>query len=635
MAEEIDLIPSAPDLLRRQGDISRSFPKTNSPLRGVAAGAITGMIEMSINFPTDFVKTQLQLDEKSVTRSSCRYTGPIDVVSKTVQAHGVRGLYRGLNVAIWNPKTAVRFGAFEQLKSLLADGNGNLSPHALLFCGFAAGICEAVLATTPTESIKVKFIHDQHSPVRRYTGLFQGIRQIIREYGIRGIYQGVVPTVMKSSTSQGTRFFVVESLKDWRKRSTGKPASKPLIALFGALGGAASVVLNSPFDAVKSRMQSLNSCKYRNTVDCFYRMWKQEGLLVFYRGWNNVFSVWIFLTITMIRNFLQTFSPERVDPTVLSPIPQKTSAKGSPSRSQLLKDRAQKVRQNKRAQHHTKALVAGTIAGVFEISLTYPIDYAKIQMQLDARSDKPRFCGMMDVYKQTFHAHGIKGLYRGWNVAVLSPKTVVRFQAFEFFKKLNLDSTGHLSAHGKLLCGLAAGAFEAALAVTPIESVKVKFIHDLNFPTQKYEGVFQGVRRILRKQGIRGIYAGLVPTVMKTSTNQAIRFFVVESLKDWRKQGNPKAKVSKPLTAVFGAIGGIVSVFCNTPLDVMKSRLQGIEAKKYRNIVHCAYLIASKEGFSGFYKGTMARLMRTPLETAITFMVYDLVMEILHEVWEP
>ena len=112
-----------------------------------------------------------------------------------------------------------------------------------------------------------------------------------------------------------------------------------------------------------------------------------------------------------------------------------------------------------------------------------------------------RYTGIFDCYRKTIEHHGLRGLYRGWPVAVLSPKAVVRFQAFEHLKKLNLDETGHLSAHGKFLCGMAAGALEAALAVTPIESIKVKFIHDSNFATQKYEGLVQGVSRIIRKQG--------------------------------------------------------------------------------------------------------------------------------------
>ncbi|GAU94912.1 hypothetical protein RvY_06611 [Ramazzottius varieornatus] len=243
---------------------------------------MTGAVEMSVNFPTDYVKTQLQLDERSVKR---RYTGIADVVRQTIRNDGVRGLYRGLNVAIWNPKVAVRFASFEQLRKLVGDSEGKLSRPALLFCGMMAGLCEAVLAVTPVESIKVKFIDDMNSPERRYRGLFHGIRTIVHEHGFRGIYQGVTPTIMKSMSSQGTRFFIVESLKDWRKqRNPGKSIPKPLTAVFGAIGGAVSVLINAPADAVKTRMQGLEAGKYRNTIHCVQQMWKHEGTLVFYNG---------------------------------------------------------------------------------------------------------------------------------------------------------------------------------------------------------------------------------------------------------------------------------------------------------------------------------------------------------------
>ena len=35
--------------------------------------------------------------------------------------------------------------------------------------------------------------------------------------------------------------------------------------------------------------------------------------------------------------------------------------------------------------------------------------------------------------------------------------------------------------------------------------------------------------------GVSGVYKGLTPTIMKQGSNQAIRFFVVESLKEWYK----------------------------------------------------------------------------------------------------
>ena len=70
-------------------------------------GGITGGIEICITFPTEYVKTQLQLDERS---AKPRYTGIVDVVKQTVRSHGITGLYRGLSVLIYGsiPKSAVR-----------------------------------------------------------------------------------------------------------------------------------------------------------------------------------------------------------------------------------------------------------------------------------------------------------------------------------------------------------------------------------------------------------------------------------------------------------------------------------------------------------------------------------------------
>ena len=71
-------------------------------------GGITGGIEICITFPTEYVKTQLQLDEKM--GGAKRFNGIGDCVVKTVKGHGVLGLYRGLSVLLYGsiPKSAVR-----------------------------------------------------------------------------------------------------------------------------------------------------------------------------------------------------------------------------------------------------------------------------------------------------------------------------------------------------------------------------------------------------------------------------------------------------------------------------------------------------------------------------------------------
>ena len=73
----------------------------------------------------------------------------------------------------------------------------------------------------------------------------------------------------------------------------------------------------------------------------------------------------------------------------------------------------------------------------------------------------------------------------------------------------------------------------------------------------------------------------MTATILKQGSNQAIRFFVMESLKDWYREGDPKKAVPKWIVGMFGGFAGACSVMGNTPLDVIKTRMQGLEAAKY------------------------------------------------------
>ena len=64
-----------------------------------------------------------------------------------------------------------------------------------------------------------------------------------------------------------------------------------------------------------------------------------------------------------------------------------------------------------------------------------------------------------------------------------------------------MDKNGNLSTAKKLLCGLGAGVSEAILVVTPMETIKVKFINDQRSKNPRFKGFAHGVSCILKEQG--------------------------------------------------------------------------------------------------------------------------------------
>lgn len=74
--------------------------------------------------------------------------------------------------------------------------------------------------------------------------------------------------------------------------------------------------------------------------------------------------------------------------------------------------------------------------------------------------------------------------------------------------------------------------------------------------------------------GFGGLYKGVTATILKQGSNQAIRFFVMETCKDMYRGGDPKKPIPTVVTGAFGAFAGACSVFGNTPVDVVKTRMQ-------------------------------------------------------------
>jgi len=237
-------------------------------------------------------------------------------------------------------------------------------------------------------------------------------------------------------------------------------------------------------------------------------------------------------------------------------------------------------------------------------------------MQLNPEINK---LGMIGTIKKTWGERGILGFYRGYGALLLFsvPKNYVRFGTYTFMQTSVLTER---NKKNNFMCGLAAGASEAVFVVTPQETVKTKLIHDKLSETPKYRNVFHGIKTIVGQHGFGGIYKGVVPTVLKQSTNQGVRFVVFEDSNKFLKQ-----YISWKVLADFlaGGFAGFCSVMFNNPIDVVKTKLQGLDAAKYGGFAGAFSHIYRAQGIAGFYMGVAPRLARVILDVALTFTIYN------------
>lgn len=274
------------------------------------------------------------------------------------------------------------------------------------------------------------------------------------------------------------------------------------------------------------------------------------------------------------------------------------------------------------------SLTAGAIAGAVEASITYPAEFAKTRSQFGGKKEKP-----FTIIRETLRTKGATGLYAGCSALVVgnAVKAGVRFVSYDHFKSKLADSQGKVSAPRSLLAGLGAGMMEAIFAVTPSETIKTKLIDDAKRPNPQYRGLLHGTVSIVRQEGLFGIYRGLFPVMMRQGGNSAVRFTTYTTLKQFvQANARPGQPIPSSITFGIGAIAGLVTVYTTMPLDVIKTRMQSLEARQqYRNAFHCAYRIFTEEGLLRFWTGTTPRLARLVLSGGIVFTIYENIISVI------
>lgn len=177
------------------------FPKKEDGGTPVAATLIAGMAagvaeSFAVLTPGETIKTKM-IDDRAGAKM---YRSASHAARSIVRAEGLRGLYRGAwPVALKQSANAmVRFTSYSFLKDSLGPSLATYGIPASVVCGSLAGAI-TVYCTMPFDSVKTQL---QSIEGRRlYTGSLDCVRKMISQGGLRSLWKGTTPRLVRLSVS--------------------------------------------------------------------------------------------------------------------------------------------------------------------------------------------------------------------------------------------------------------------------------------------------------------------------------------------------------------------------------------------------------------------------------------------------
>lgn len=263
-------------------------------------------------------------------------------------------------------------------------------------------------------------------------------------------------------------------------------------------------------------------------------------------------------------------------------------------------------------------LTAGALAGIFEHTVTFPLDSLKTRLQ----SSHAHPSWQAEV-KQLSSRAGFARLWKGvWSVVIgAGPAHAIYFAAYEQSKQL-LVQPGQ-EEWKRSLCHGTSGAVATILSdavMTPFDVIKQRL------QLQQHRTILTCLRSLIRNEGLRSLYLSYPTTLLLNVPFHAIQFPVYELMQDCF---NPDRSYSPLVHCVAGGIAGGVAAAATCPIDVLKTTLQtrGLlpapEASQITGSLSAARFIINRRGWTGLWAGVSPRILAHMPATAACWTIYE------------
>lgn len=268
----------------------------------------------------------------------------------------------------------------------------------------------------------------------------------------------------------------------------------------GSVAGAIGATAVYPIDLVKTRMQNqrtgsfIGELMYRNSVDCFKKVIRHEGLFGLYRG---------------ILPQLIGVAPEKAIKLTVN---------------DLVRD---KMTGDDGKISISGEILAGGCAGFSQVMFTNPLEIVKIRLQVagEVVAGAATKTSAWSIVKEL----GFMGLYKGARACMLRdvPFSAIYFPAYNHTKKRFADENGYNHPLTLLAAGCIAG-IPAASLVTPADVIKTRLQVVARQGQTTYSGVLDCARKIYQEEGGRAFWKGTVARMFRSSPQFGVTLVMYE-----------------------------------------------------------------------------------------------------------
>lgn len=181
----------------------------------------------------------------------------------------------------------------------------------------------------------------------------------------------------------------------------------------------------------------------------------------------------------------------------------------------------------------TRRLAAGGIAGMAACSIAYPLDL--VRTRLAAQTTSRYYTGIRHALSTIVREEGARGLYRGLGatLAQVAPSLAINYASYETARSVWLSHTDRTTptVGMSLACGSAAGLVSST-ATFPLDLVRRRMqLQGQGGGAKVYTSYFGAFKHIVQREGMRGLYAGILPEYYKVIPGVAIAFCTYEFAK--------------------------------------------------------------------------------------------------------